>query len=127
MTPTDDRTLETAAAVIRRTAGEVESQFQEILVVAAEGVAPVHLQTGELFLRLRALVWPGQQWAVEEQLVPRLREQLARQGIEIPGERVVTFYHFPAGSDEPPSLLGTLLGRESSGEGKGRPCSPGSG
>lgn len=109
---TGEQSLETADVVIRRIAGEVADQFQEILVVAPEGVAPIRLQTGERFLRLRALIWPGQQWAVEEQLVPRLREQLAKEGIEIPGARVVTFYHFPAGRDEAPSLLGKLLGRE---------------
>jgi hypothetical protein len=37
-------------------------------------------------------VWPGQQWVIDQQLIPRLREHCRDQGIEIPHDRVIVFY-----------------------------------
>ena len=70
-------------------------QFDEILLeppVVTRVLAP---ETGELFVRLRARIWPQQQWAIEAQIAPRIREILKQEGIEIPGDRVVVFYHVP--------------------------------
>jgi hypothetical protein len=38
-------------------------------------------------------IWPQQQWVIDQQLVPRIREIFNHKGIEIPGDRIVTFYH----------------------------------
>ncbi len=103
--------LQAAARIVTRTAAEVERQFEGIFRVAPAGCVPLELATGESFVRLRALVWPREQWVIDEQVVPRLREQLAAAGIRLAGERVAVFYHFP-GHDEPEaSLLTRLLSR----------------
>ena len=62
---------------------------------APEVTGLMKLETGELFVRLQAEIWPAQQWVVDAQMVPRIREIFKREGIEIPGDRVVSFYHFP--------------------------------
>ena len=64
-------------------------------VQPAARVPAVSHATGELFVRLRARIWPMQQWVIDAQLVPRLRELFEREGVEIPADRIVTLYHFP--------------------------------
>jgi hypothetical protein len=44
------------------------------------------------------MVWPGQQWVVERELVSRLRETMRRAGLAIPGDRISVSYS--AGREE---------------------------
>ena len=46
----------------------------------------------------RLAIWPAQQWLVDQQLVPRVREVLKSREFEIPADRVVAFYR--AGEQE---------------------------
>lgn len=72
---------------------EINRQFPGVFLndPVVESVLP--LKTGERFIRLRVLFWPGQLWVIDQQFVPRLREAFKRAGLEIPSDRVVVFYH----------------------------------
>jgi small conductance mechanosensitive channel len=84
---------ERAAPVVEEVAAQTAQQFPGIMLAEPQLVGPIPLGTGEHFVRIQALVWPGQQWVVEGQLVPRLREVLKARGHAVPGDRVVVFYH----------------------------------
>ncbi len=71
---------------------EVYRQFAGVLRAEPETLGVVALETGEVFVRLRAAVWPGQTWVVDQQMVPRIREQFIAEGLTIPGDRVVVFH-----------------------------------
>ena len=62
------------------------------------------LDTGEHFVRLRVAIWPKQQGVIAQHLVPRIREVLTREGFEVPGDRIVVFYH--AREEHPVSAWG---------------------
>jgi len=83
---------------------ELRRQFQGVILAEPEALAPISLATGEHFVRLQVAIWPKQQWVVEQQLVARIREALAREGFEVPGDRVVVFYH--AREEQPVSRWG---------------------
>lgn len=85
-----------AGAVAGVVAAELQRQFGEVILAAPRLEGLVELATGERFVRLRATIWPAQQWVVDGQLLPRLRETFAREGLPIPGDRIVAFYHFPS-------------------------------
>ena len=38
-------------------------------------------------------IWPQQTWIIDQQLLPRIREQFSAASIDIPGDRIVPFYH----------------------------------
>lgn len=82
-----------AASLLLRLGNELRRQFHGVVLgePASEGL--VQLATGESFARLRLNIWPAQQWLVDAQLVPRLKELFQREGLTIPGDRVVVFYH----------------------------------
>jgi hypothetical protein len=42
---------------------------------------------------------------IDNQLVPRIQELFTHEGLEIPANRVVAFYHFPEEEDTPQALL----------------------
>ena len=86
---------QTAAKELAQIGKEMAKQFKEVILGTPEVLGSLSLETGELFVRLRAKFWPQQQWVIEGQLVPRIREIFKRDGIDIPGDRVVFFYHFP--------------------------------
>ena len=44
-------------------------------------------------MRIHVSLWPGQNWVIDQQLLPRMRELFAKESIEIPGDRIVSFYH----------------------------------
>ena len=71
---------------------EMRRQFEDIILSGPKVVGPLSLQTGERFVRLHLTIWPQQQWLVDQQLIPRIRELLKREQIEVPGDRVVAFY-----------------------------------
>lgn len=82
-----------AAPVVEQTATEIARQFGGVVLAKPHLVGPISLGTGEHFVRLQLAIWPGQQWIIDLQLVPRVREVLKARGFEIPGDRVVAFYH----------------------------------
>lgn len=107
-----------AAELLERIGGEFEKQFPEIIMKKPEVKGLVALDTGEWFVRLYGLIWPAQQWVVDTQMVPRIREIFKRDGVEIMGDRVVVFYHLPGekrnGSDVVKSIreiMGQVAGR----------------
>ena len=71
---------------------ELSRQFDGIILKIPEILEPVLLETGEHFARIQVMIWPQQQWVIDQQLVPRIRETLKKKEIEIPGDRIVTFY-----------------------------------
>lgn len=96
-----------ASGILRKLCKEIARQFEGVILSDPEVVGPLSLETGEHFVRLRMAIWPLQQWVIDQQLVPRIREVLTREGVEVPGDRVVPFYHFSekrVGSTWPRSL-----------------------
>jgi small conductance mechanosensitive channel len=87
---------------------ELHRQFQEIILEKPRVQGLVELETGEVFLRLYCKIWPAQQWVIDGQLVPRIREIFKRQGLEIPGDRVLSFYHLPEEKIQGQGLLRRL-------------------
>jgi hypothetical protein len=81
------------AECLKQSAGELARQFKGVVLRPPDVVGPVSLATGETFLRVHVPIWPQQQWVVEQQFVPRLREILKARGLEVPGDRIVAFYH----------------------------------
>jgi len=86
---------EKAGLLLEKVGVEFEKQFSEIIIGTPEVKGLVELETGEWFIRLYGLLWPAQQWVVDTQMVPRIREIFKREGIDIPADRVVAFYHLP--------------------------------
>ena len=84
-----------ASELLLQIGAEFGKQFREIILGDPRVEGLVELQTGELFVRLRVDIWPVQQWVIDAQLVPRIRELFKRDGIEVPADRVVVFYHVP--------------------------------
>lgn len=93
-----------AAGLLQKAGTELQKQFQEIIMERPDVEGVVELETGETFVRMKSKIWPQQQWVVDAQLVPRIREIFKKEEIEIPGDRVVTFYHFPE-ADEAPGVV----------------------
>ncbi|MFH1568158.1 MAG: mechanosensitive ion channel family protein [Gemmatimonadota bacterium] len=107
----DRATADHAAELLGRAGRELHRQFEEIIMAPPEPEGLVELDTGELFVRLRARIWPLQQWVIDAQLAPRVRELFKREGVEIPADRVVTFYHLPPPAPvRPTSTLADLVG-----------------
>jgi len=76
-------------------AAEFFRQFEGTILSEPRNLGTLRLQTGEAFIRLCFRLWPHQQAFFEAQLVPRIREFLAREGAEHPGARVTLFYRHP--------------------------------
>ncbi|MHC4252987.1 MAG: mechanosensitive ion channel family protein, partial [Planctomycetota bacterium] len=76
--------------VARAVAADVAEEFGRVVLEPPEVRDTVVLAEGA-FARVGVLVWPGQQWVVNDQLVPRLRERLKAEGVEVRGDRVVVF------------------------------------
>jgi len=81
------------APLVQKVAEEAARQFEGVVLDQPRVDAPLSLGTGEHFVRLYMAVWPGQQWLVEQQVVPRLREAMQREKLTIPADRVAVFYH----------------------------------
>jgi small conductance mechanosensitive channel len=94
----DEAAAAETAKVARAVAEGVAKEFGRVILEAPEAQGTVVLE-GNVFARVAILAWPGQQWVVKDQLVPRLRERLGAAGLEIPGDRVVVFT--PAGKASP--------------------------
>ena len=90
----DAKAAAETAKVARAVAADVAEEFGRVILEPPQAHDNVALAE-EVFARVGVLVWPGQQWVVNDQLVPRLRERLKSEGLEPPGDRVVVFT--PAG------------------------------
>ena len=99
---------EQAVALLAKVGVEFEKQFPEILIGTPEVKGLVELETGEWFVRLYGRLWPVQQWVIDAQMVPRIREIFKREGIDIPGDRVVAFYHLPGEERTAPNVVKTV-------------------
>jgi len=80
---------------------EIGRQFDGTILGSPAVLEPIALKTGECFLRMHLAIWPAQQWVVDQQLVPRIREVLKARGFEIPGDRVVAFFRTGESVDAP--------------------------
>jgi hypothetical protein len=78
---------------LRQFGREVAQQFPGVILGTPEVSGPVSLATGEHFVRLHVSIWPQQQWVIDGQMIPRIREGLKRAGFEVPGDQVSVFYH----------------------------------
>jgi len=103
---------EKAVPLLRQLGLEVMRQFEEVIMSAPVVTGPLSLASGEHFVRMETTIWPMQQWVIEQQLMPRIREILKREAIEIPADRVVTFYHRPEPRPIPASRVGWHVKRQ---------------
>ena len=81
-----------AQNLLKQVANEISCQFAGTIVSAPKVLAESSLATGEHFVRVCLAIWPQQQWVVEQQMLPRIREAFGRKSIEIPNDRVIAFY-----------------------------------
>ncbi len=84
---------EKAMEALKRITQDTADQFQDIILSAPVGRGDIALSAGQRFLRLHLTIWPQQQWVIDQELVPRIRAGMKSDGFEIPGEKVVVFYH----------------------------------
>lgn len=82
-----------AGKLLQTVVEEVAIEFRGVIIGSPTDPSPLVLATGERFLRSSLVIWPQQTWIVDQQLLPRIREQFSGAGITIPGDRIVPFYH----------------------------------
>jgi len=85
--------IEKAAGALERSAREIAGQFPDIILSSPRSMGEVSLATGERFLRLHLAIWPQQQWVIDQEMVPRIQSAMKSEGLEIPGDRIVVYYH----------------------------------
>jgi small conductance mechanosensitive channel len=78
---------------LQKIGNEISRQFKGVILSNPKVLSPLSLETGEHFVRMQFEIWPQQQWVIDQQVLPRVREILKREGIEIPADRIVAFYH----------------------------------
>ena len=88
-----------AKEIVARIGAEIAQQYRGAILSAPSVAGPLSLKSGECFVRLETGIWPQQQWVVEQQIIPRVRELFKREDIEIPADRVTPFYHMPKEQD----------------------------
>ncbi|MCP4452812.1 MAG: mechanosensitive ion channel family protein [Planctomycetes bacterium] len=88
----DDSTFERLSQAMAHVAGEIRQQFEKIVLDVPKSVTRVQLDTGESFARLDLSIWPGQQWVIDQQLVPRLLAHCEAHTIQVALDQVVVFY-----------------------------------
>lgn len=103
--PVDEARSAEAERTLLTCGAEFFRQLEGTLVREPQVVGVLRLKTGEVFVRMLFELWPQQQALVDNQIVPRAREQLAKIGLEIPRERVVVLFRRP----EPRELAGWRL------------------
>lgn len=106
----DPEQAERGAELLQRIGTELSRQFKEILLEEPSVTGVVKLTTGECFLRLYGKIWPGQQWVIDAQMVPRIKELFLKEDIQIQDDRVVTFYHLPDKPEEVETVIHKLRG-----------------
>jgi small conductance mechanosensitive channel len=85
--------IENASGVLGRIANEIAGQFPDIILSGPRSLGEVSLATGERFLRLHLAIWPQQQWVIDQEMVPRIRTGMKSEGLDIPGDKIVVYYH----------------------------------
>jgi moderate conductance mechanosensitive channel len=88
-----DADAEKAMQVLKRITQDAADQFQDIILSAPVSRGDILLSAGQRFLRLHLTIWPQQPWVIDQELVPRIKAGMNSEGFEIPGEKVVVFYH----------------------------------
>lgn len=83
---------EDAKKLLSQITNEISVQFAGTIVTAPKVLSESSLETGEHFVRVCLAIWPQQQWVVDQQILPRIREGFRLKGIEIPSDRVIAFY-----------------------------------
>ena len=78
---------------LQKIGNEINRQFEGVILRNPQVLSPLSLETGEHFVRMQFEIWPQQQWVIEQQVIPRVREIFKREGFEIAADRVVAFYH----------------------------------
>ena len=92
----DDAALPKAADWLRTIAQEVRLQFGGTILTEPNDLGTIRLRTGETFRRIELDLWPNQHQAIiEGQLLPRIREILEREKIELPNNRIAVSYRLP--------------------------------
>ena len=89
----EDTEISKATSIMENLSIELRKQYPGIIRNLPRIADAIALETGEIFLRVVLYIWPQQQWIIESQLMPRLREIFRKEGITIPGDRVSVFYH----------------------------------
>ncbi len=90
---TQDADTAKATHVLERIGQDVADQFQDIVLTPPRNRGEISLSTGQRFLRLHLAIWPQQQWIVDQELAPRIKATMKSEGLDIPGDRIVVFYH----------------------------------
>ena len=67
------------AAELQQIGDEIYRQFQGVILKRPKLLSPLSLKTGEHFIRMYLEIWPQQQWVIDQQLVPRIREILKKK------------------------------------------------
>ncbi len=78
---------------LQRLVEELSEQFRGAILAKPDPIGPLALRTGEHFVRMHLAIWPQQQWVIQDQLIPRIREVLKRDGFGIPGDLIAVSYH----------------------------------
>lgn len=109
----DTTAAQQAQPLIEKLGEEIGRQFDGAILSAPRVLKILSLATEETFVRVNLGVWPQQQWVVDQQLIPRIKECLARAQIAIPSDRVVAFYRVAERVTVPglEAHLGALLDR----------------
>jgi small conductance mechanosensitive channel len=89
----DEETAASCSEELQQIGNEVNRQFEGVILKNPRVLSPLSLETGEHFVRMQFEIWPQQQWVIEQQVIPRIREIFKRKGIEIAADRIVAFYH----------------------------------
>jgi len=89
----DEAPSDQGVKLLRQVGEEVAQQFGGVMLKSPEVSGPRSLAGGGQFLRMAAAIWPNERWVIEQQLIPRIREAFKQANIEIPGDRIVAFYH----------------------------------
>lgn len=84
---------EKATEALKQIAQDTADQFQDIILKAPISRGDISLSMGQQFVRLHLAIWPQQQWVVDQELVPRIKAAMRAEGIEIPADKIVVFYH----------------------------------
>ena len=90
---TDKASSEQGIGLLGQIGKEVAEQFEGVMVKSPEVSGPRSLAAGGQFIRLATAIWPKEQWVIDQQLLPRIRESFKQAGVEIAADRVVVFYH----------------------------------
>lgn len=88
----DEASAERAAALLRTLGKDLSLQFEGVILAPPRIKGPVKLETGDVYVRMNMSFWPNQSWVIEQELAPRAKELLGREGVEVAGDRVTIFY-----------------------------------